>query len=127
VKFSIDLHSNQFSKEPDDEEIHNIVFHMRKEKSPGMDGLTAESLQLCLDFIGEACCKVVRSFWKHGNLPKQMLAAVTKLIYKGDESFLVKKWCSISFLNVPYKLIAKVIAKVSASGIGQTPADRICC
>jgi hypothetical protein len=70
-------------KEPTQDKIRSMVFHMKKDKSPGIDGLTAETLQARWDFIGETCIKVVTSFWQDGYLPKLMLAAVIKLIYKG--------------------------------------------
>jgi hypothetical protein len=39
-----------------------------------------------------------------------MLSAIIKLIYKGGERDLLKNWRPISLLNVPYKLVAKLIA-----------------
>jgi hypothetical protein len=87
-----------------------MVFHLKKDTSPGIDGLTSETLQCCWEFIGPTCCNLVQTFWKDGKLPRPMLSAIIKLIYKGGERDLLKNWRPISLLNVPYKLVAKLIA-----------------
>jgi hypothetical protein len=81
---------------PSPEEITNTVFSFKRDKSPGLDGITAEMLQSCWDFVGPLCISVVRSFWKDGLLSRQMQSIVIKLIYKGGERSLIKNWCPIS-------------------------------
>jgi hypothetical protein len=95
---------------PDNKEITVVVSLLKKEKSSGIDGLTSETLQICWDFIKVQCCQLVRDFWQGGSLPKLMLAAIIKLLYKGGKRAYVKNWWPISLLNVPYKLVAKLIA-----------------
>jgi hypothetical protein len=99
----------ELQRAPTNKEIRDMVFKLKKETSPGMDGLTSETLQNCWDFIEGTCCKLVQDFWQGGSLPRPMLAAIIKLLYKGGEKVLLKNWHPISLLNVPYKLVAKLI------------------
>jgi hypothetical protein len=66
------------------------LFQLKKETSPGIDGLTSETLQVCWDFIAPTCCQLVQSFWCDGSLSKPMLLAIIKLLYKGGERVLLK-------------------------------------
>ena len=91
------------------EEIERVVRDMKREKAPGVDGITVEVLLKCWDFLGEDCCKVVHNFWKRKKLTRQMLAAIIKLISKGGSREFLKNWRPISLLNVPYKVIAKLL------------------
>jgi hypothetical protein len=43
---------------PDREEITRVVYDLNKNKSPGLDGLTAEMVQACWEFVGETCCSI---------------------------------------------------------------------
>jgi hypothetical protein len=75
-----------------------------------LDGITAEMLQTCWDFMSPLCISVVQSFWRTGKLNGQLLAAVIKLIYKGGERSSLKNWRPISLLKCPYKVVAKILA-----------------
>jgi hypothetical protein len=94
--------------EPTDEEIERVIRDMKKEKSPGIDGVTAEMMLGCWEFLGSDCCAVIHKFWQTKRLLKQLLAAIIKLIPKGGERQLIKHWRPISLLNVPYKVNAKL-------------------
>jgi hypothetical protein len=83
---------------------------MKKEKAPGIDGVTTEMLLKCWDFLGGDCCAIIHDFWTKQKLSKQMLSAKIKLIHKGGEKQFLKHWRPISLLNVPYKIIAKLLA-----------------
>jgi hypothetical protein len=50
--------------EPEDEEIERVIRDMKKETAPGVDGITAEMLLGCWDFLGGDCCSVIHAFWK---------------------------------------------------------------
>jgi hypothetical protein len=60
--------------------------------------------------MGGDCCAVVHEFWQKKKLSKLMLAAIIKLIHKGGDRHFLKHWRPISLLNVPYKVIAKLLA-----------------
>jgi hypothetical protein len=96
--------------EPTDREITQIVQELKKEKAPGIDGITAEMLVACWAFMGKDCCALVHTFWKDKKLTRQMIAAVIKLIPKGGARQLIRNWRPISLLNVTYKIIAKLLS-----------------
>jgi hypothetical protein len=87
-----------------------VVRDMKKEKAPGVDGVTAEMLLSCCDFMGTDLSAVIHEFWKKKKLARSMLAAIIKLILKGGDRQLLKHWRPLSLLNVPYKVIAKLLA-----------------
>ncbi|KAL3679575.1 hypothetical protein R1sor_022531 [Riccia sorocarpa] len=47
--------SAEISRVPSKEEVHKVVFDMKTNKAPGLDGLTVEVLQLCWEFTGDDC------------------------------------------------------------------------
>jgi hypothetical protein len=102
--------NERLAAEPDDEEILRVICAMKKEKAPGIDRITAEMLLSCWDFLGSDCCAVIHEFWRSRKLSKQLIAAIIKLIPKGGAQQFLKKWRPISLLNVPYKVIAKLLA-----------------
>ncbi|KAL3691404.1 hypothetical protein R1sor_005055 [Riccia sorocarpa] len=55
--------SRGMSAMPDQKEIEGVVFGLKKDKAPGADGLTAEVLRLCWDFVGGDCIRFVRAVW----------------------------------------------------------------
>jgi hypothetical protein len=96
---ALDLLTDQVSSEanelldvkPIEEEILGVIRAMKKEKAPGIDGVTAEMLVGCWDFLGGDCCAIVHEFWQKKRISKQMLSAIIKLIPKGGERRWLKK------------------------------------
>jgi hypothetical protein len=43
--------------------IQAIVFSLKTDKSPGLDGVTSEVLRACWDFLGADLSLIVRDFW----------------------------------------------------------------
>lgn len=52
---------------PTDLEIDQIVQALKKEKSPGIDGVTVEMLQKFWPCMKTACYELVRAFWREGS------------------------------------------------------------
>jgi hypothetical protein len=50
------------SEKPEDDEIQRVIWNMKKEKAPGIDGVTSEMLVGCWEFLGEDCCAIVQEF-----------------------------------------------------------------
>ncbi|KAL3693216.1 hypothetical protein R1sor_006867 [Riccia sorocarpa] len=55
--------SSKMSRQPDPTEIKGVVFGMAANKAPGIDGLTADVLKCCWDFVGEDCVKLILCIW----------------------------------------------------------------
>ena len=84
---------------------------MNKNKSPGIDGLTVEFFTQFLDILKMSFYKVVKSIKNEKQLSRSMRKGIISLFYKkkGDKTNL-KKFRTISLLNVDYKIISKVLA-----------------
>ena len=46
-----------------DKEVTSVVFKFEKDKLPGLDSITVDMRQLCWDFVGPMCMRVVKAFW----------------------------------------------------------------
>ncbi|KAL3681966.1 hypothetical protein R1sor_024922 [Riccia sorocarpa] len=75
--------SDRMSRVSDQKEIEEVVFRLKKNKAPGIDGLTAEVLQLCWEFVGADCVKFVHAVWAKKSMLATDCQAVIRLIHKG--------------------------------------------
>ncbi|KAL3689108.1 hypothetical protein R1sor_015417 [Riccia sorocarpa] len=53
--------SIQVAKMPDRAEIERVVFNMKSGKAPGQDGLTANMVKCCWEFVRDCCIKLVQA------------------------------------------------------------------
>eukprot|EP00253_Pinus_taeda_P006146 PITA_06146 len=90
-------------------EVKDALFAMDPDKAPGMDGFSATFLQICWSIVEKDLYKMVlksQVFQKiRGSMNSVFLALIPK--EKGASSF--NKFRPISFCNIGYKLITKVI------------------
>ncbi|KAL3676174.1 hypothetical protein R1sor_026122 [Riccia sorocarpa] len=56
-----DMEWEKMSGRPDKQEIEEVVFRFKPNKSPGHDGLTADVLKECWSFVGDDCVKFVHA------------------------------------------------------------------
>ncbi|KAL3680581.1 hypothetical protein R1sor_023537 [Riccia sorocarpa] len=95
---------------PSEEFITSIVMEMPKEKSPGLDGVMVEILQIGWEFMREDCLLMVQSFWEKKKLVGKDSSGIIKLIPKNDQKHLLKNWRPITLLTMTYKIVAKIFA-----------------
>ena len=109
VKFTDDERYD-LEKDISDEEISRALNQMKRNKSPGMDGLTVEFYRKFWPLIKDDFVDVIKECYKRGELSESMNLRLIRLIYKmrGSRSDL-KNWRPISLLNVDYKILAKTI------------------
>ncbi len=93
-----------------EEECRKVIKTMKRDKSPGNDGLSVEFYEkfwgvLCRHFL-EA---MNESYQREELSPSQRQAVIT-LIDKGSDRTLLKNWRPISLLNIDYKIASKVLA-----------------
>ncbi|KAL3680028.1 hypothetical protein R1sor_022984 [Riccia sorocarpa] len=55
--------SSRMSAVPDRKEIELVVFGLKSNKAHGFDGLTIEILQMCWEFVGDSCIRIVHMIW----------------------------------------------------------------
>ncbi|KAL3677972.1 hypothetical protein R1sor_020928 [Riccia sorocarpa] len=96
---------------PTREEIDLIVKILKADKGPGLDGVTAEALRSCWDFVNNDCYAMIHNFWETGQLIQGTRTAVIKLVPKNDNKESLGNWRPLSLMSITYKIIAKIIAE----------------
>ncbi|KAL3690932.1 hypothetical protein R1sor_004583 [Riccia sorocarpa] len=103
--------NRRLEAEPDKELITEIVRDLPKEKSPGLDGVTAEILVLGWEFMQQDCFWMVGEVWRRKSLWGKDRKGVIKLIPKNKRKHLLQNWRPITLLTTTYKIIAKIFAR----------------
>ena len=93
------------------EEGLKAVRGMKRDKSPGLDGLPAEFYKRFFYLFGRDFVSMVNGCLVQGELPLSLRTGLITLIPKDDsnKSFL-KYWRPISLLYVDYKIISKALS-----------------
>ncbi|KAL3680548.1 hypothetical protein R1sor_023504 [Riccia sorocarpa] len=99
-----------FRELPSTELIEEVIRSLPTEKAPGLDGVTAEVLVECWEFLHADCYAMVQSVWIKGRLLTKDNKGVIKLIPKGGDRLLLKSWRPITLLTTTYKIVAKIMA-----------------
>jgi hypothetical protein len=84
---------------------------MKKGKSPGNDGLTAEFYVKFWGPLSMHFIEAINESYLIGELTCSQKQAVITLLDKGNDRTILKNWRPISLLNTDYKLVSKVIAE----------------
>ena len=92
------------------EECEISVFKMKKDKSPGYDGLTVEFYQKFWKHIGNHVVNAWNEGYVNGELSDTQKHGVVSLIYKKDDPQKLRNWRPISLLNIDYKIAAYSLA-----------------
>jgi hypothetical protein len=92
------------------EELEDTVKLLKKGKSPGRTGLTAEFFQEC-PFLLRGLLWVWEDILESGNIPSSFSGGVIALIYKKNDKEDLANYRPITLLNLDYKIIAKVYAE----------------
>lgn len=92
------------------EEIRDVLMGMPSNKSPGPDGFTVEFFKASWNIVGEDFTTAVLLFFSKGFLPKGLNANILALVAKKDSATEMRDYRPISYCNVLYKVISKIIA-----------------
>ena len=89
------------------QELGTVLKNMKNNKSPGIDGISADFLKL-KHFV----CNALNSCYSNGILSVSMRQSIITCIPKGNKDrSQIKNWRPISLLTVPYKLASSSIAR----------------
>lgn len=93
------------------EEIHIALKQMKKNKCPGLDGLTPEFYLRFWPYLAKAFHKLFTDIVKNNLLHTTARDSIFSLLDKPDKNPLhVKNWRPLTLLNTDYKIFAKVLA-----------------
>ncbi len=101
---------NYCDKELSEIEITNAVSKLKKNKSPGLDGITPEFYQKFWNKLKPYFIDMIHESFIHGELPDTLRKSVIALIYKKNDKELLKNYRPISLSNYDYKILAFVLA-----------------
>jgi hypothetical protein len=99
------------------EELAHAVNKMKKSKSPGSAGLTAELYQE-FPFLLKGLLNMWKFSLKQGILPKETRKGIISLIHKKNEKNNIGNYRPITLLNMDYKIIAAAYANRLKEVIG---------
>ena len=92
------------------EELGIVLKNMKNNKSPGIDGITAEFLKVFWGKLKFFICNALNSCFHKGKLSTSLCQCLITCIPKGKKDRrLIKNWRPISLLSVIYKLASGTI------------------
>ena len=92
------------------EEICDAVKSLGKNKTPGLDGLTAEFFQLFWPLFKTDFLSVISYTCQSGISPKSFRRAVITLLPKKGDLSDIGNWRPVSLLNTDYKIFARLLS-----------------
>lgn len=95
---------------PSENDILEILKQMRRDASPGPDGLNVAFYRAAWNWIKDDVTAMVGSFYETGKLQSGMNATNIVLVPKNSNPKSPADFRPISLCNVSYKIIAKSLA-----------------
>lgn len=93
-----------------DAEIKATEFAMKNEKAPGPDGFPIEFFKESWSIVGADVLATIRNFFHSGRLLQSANAAITTLVPKKVNPLKMGDFRPISYCNLIYKCITKILA-----------------
>ncbi|MCO5557342.1 hypothetical protein L7F22_010905 [Adiantum nelumboides] len=91
-------------------EVETVVKGMKKEKTPGPDGIQAEVLQEMIEYAGQDLCDLLNHWRKEGSIQPNFNQGLIKVIPKGQDRLEIRNYRPLTMLNSVYKVMAKALA-----------------
>lgn len=91
-------------------EVENVVSSMKRDKTPGPDGIQAEVLQELVKYAAQDLCDLLNHWRREGTIQKEFNLGLIKLIPKAQDRMEVKNFRPLTMLNTVYKVMAKALA-----------------
>ena len=99
-------------QELSEQELFSTLKAFKKNKSPGLDGLTAEFYLDFWEVLKTKLLEVYKEAYLSGTLPESMTKGVIVLLEKkGKNRTELSNWRPITLLGVDYKLLTKALAE----------------
>ena len=108
-------------------ELKEALFKMESNKSPGLDGLTAEFYKYFWWDLINIFQKLIGEIYNQNQLCNSMKIGLITLIPKKGDLTKLENWRPISLLNIDYKIISKALAsRISKVMHHLVSADQTC-
>ena len=91
-------------------ECFEAIKSMKRNKSPGLDGITIEFYEHFWPLIGDLLTTVFNESFENEILPFSQRSAVLSLIFKNGDAEDIANYRPISLTNVDYRILAFVLA-----------------
>ena len=91
-------------------ECFEAIKSMKRNKSPGLDGITIEFYEHFWPLIGDLLTTVFNESFENEILPSSQRSAVLSLIFKNGDAEDIANYRPISLTNVDYRILAFVLA-----------------
>ena len=109
-------------------ELKTALYAMKYNKSPGLDGLTAEYFKYFWWHFNDIFHFLLERIFKNNELCQSMKIGVISLIPKKGDLTRLNNWRPISLLNTDYKIINKALANIISRVITNLISeDQTCC
>lgn len=99
----------ELAKQITKEEVGIALRSMGLYKAPSKDGFHAIFLKKYWDMVGDDVWRLVYSAFKNGSFNQDIVETLVVLILENEKPTTFKQFRPISFCNVVYKLITKVL------------------
>ena len=86
------------------DECTEVISNMKRNKSPGSDGLPSEFYKTFWNEIGKLVVDSLNESIEKGQLSTSQKHAIMSLVFKKGDRQLLKNWRPISLLNSDYKI-----------------------
>jgi hypothetical protein len=111
VKVAVEL-KEMLNKELRKEEFDQIVKSLKKNKSPGPDGIKSEFYIEYWHLIGDDVNEVIMDINTKGELTLSQYQALVILLYKKGIRESIENWRPLSLLNNDYKIWTKTLSNI---------------
>lgn len=90
-------------------EVRNTIMELKNKKSPGIDGIRAETLKQIVDYITEPITHIINLCFKNGECPSVFKVSVVKPIYKKGDKLEPTNYRPISLITNFTKIFEKIL------------------
>lgn len=92
-------------------EIEKVITLLKKETSPGEDGIISEFYQEYWYLIHNELTDVIKDSFNTKTISMSQYSGIMSLLYKSGEREDIKNWRPITLLNTDYKICSKLLAE----------------
>ena len=100
-------------------EIKAVVKSLKNGKAPGKDNLNAELFKADPEFTAEVLQPLFTDIWEGKKLPDDWTMGIIIKIPKKGALSNCNKWCGITLLSIPCKILAKIIIQRISQAVDQ--------